>query len=171
MSWKIYDLNIPAYIVCQYMTLILAALSIVMTGLFLTIVLKGLNLTSGSGLKFSRRLAYALDDRHIYGLIVHLRILSLICIPICLWLVADNFEQVYVFESGSTMVHSSAFGVWHMMPYVLFHALIVGLLVWEKIRPASNSYVAEKTDIMEGYHAERAKDAFAFKQDRIRRVK
>ena len=170
MTWKIYNPEIPAYIICQYMVLILAALSIIMAGLFLTAVLKGLNLTSGSGLKFSRRLACALDDRHIYGLLVHMRILSLICIPICLWLVADNFEQIYVFESG-TMVHSSAFGVWHMMPFVLFHFFIVGLLVWEKIRPVSNSYEVEKPDIMDGYHAERAKDAFAFKQNGIRRVK
>ena len=169
MTWKIYDLNIPAYVFCQYMTISLAVLSIIMTGLFLTVVLKSLNLTSGSGLKFSRRLSCALDDRHIYGLLVHLRILSLICIPICLWLVADNFEQIYVFEGG-TMVHSSAFGVWHMMPFVVFHFAIVGLLIWEKIRPTRASAMEEQPDIMDGYHAERAQNAFAFKQG-IRRVK
>jgi hypothetical protein len=159
MKWNLYELDIPSYVTCEYMTLILASISIIMVAVFMFFALKGHTIVSKTSIKgLLNKLAYTLDQRHMYGYIVTLRILSLLTLPICVWLITDNFDQWYYLED-TTIWHSSCFGYLDMVPYAVFHLVLVCISIWDKKRPAIEAeYKPVPCRIEDGYNAERISD-------------
>lgn len=155
MKWNLYSLDIPTYVTCEYLTLILAGISIIMCAIFMVFYLKGHNMVSKTTIKGKlSKLAYVLDQRHMYGYIVTLRILSLLTLPICVWLITDNYDQWFYLEE-TTVWHSSCFGYLHMLPYAIFHLVLVCISIWDKKRPTVEVEYKPVSKIEDGYHAER----------------
>ena len=155
MKWNLYSLDIPTYVTCEYLTLILAGISIIMCAIFMVFYLKGHNMVSKTTIKGKlSKLAYVLDQRHMYGYIVSLRILSLLTLPICVWLITDNYDQWFYLEE-TTVWHSSCFGYLHMLPYAIFHLVLVCISIWDKKRPTVEVEYKPVSKIEDGYHAER----------------